>query len=69
MPHLSVREESPGADVRPTPLLLCQASKQLPYPMSMAAMAAIGVANYYLLKWSDARDKKAALRSSSARKE
>jgi magnesium transporter len=38
------------------------------YPIFIAAMAAIGVANFYLLKWSDARDEKAALRSRSPRK-
>jgi magnesium transporter len=42
---------------------------RIAYPMFMVAMAAIGIANYYLLKWSDARDEKAALRSGSARKE
>jgi magnesium transporter len=42
---------------------------RIAYPMFIAAMAAIGIANYYLLKWSDARDRKAALRSGSARKQ
>jgi magnesium transporter len=41
---------------------------RIAYPMFIAAMAAIGIANYYLLKWSDARDRKAALRSGSAEK-
>ncbi len=35
------------------------------YPVFMAAMAAIGTASYYLLKWLDARDKKVAARSRS----
>ncbi len=38
------------------------------YPVFIAAMAVIGVANFYLLKWSDARDEKTALRSRSPRK-
>jgi len=41
---------------------------RIAYPMFMAAMVAIGIANYYLLRWSDARDKKAALRSGSDQK-
>jgi magnesium transporter len=41
---------------------------RIAYPVFMVAMVAIGVANYYLLKWSDARNRKATPRSSSARK-
>jgi magnesium transporter len=41
---------------------------RIAYPMFMAAMVVIGIANYYLLRWSDARDKKAALRSGSDQK-
>ena len=33
------------------------------YPAFMAAMAVIGVASYYLLRWVDARDKRAAIHS------
>ncbi len=38
---------------------------RITYPVFMAAMVVIGVANYYVLKWSDAKDRKAALRSRS----
>jgi magnesium transporter len=31
---------------------------RIAYPLFMAAMAVIGVANFYLLKWFDARDRK-----------
>lgn len=41
---------------------------RIAYPLFMVAMAAIGVANYYLLKWSDARDRKAAQRSGSTQR-
>ncbi len=36
---------------------------RIAYPVFMAAMAVIGTASYYLLKWFDTRDKKSALRS------
>jgi magnesium transporter len=39
------------------------------YPVFMAAMAVIAAANYYLLKWFDARDKEAASRSRSPQKQ
>ncbi len=42
---------------------------RIAYPLFMVAMAAIGVASYYLLKWFDARDKQVDLRSGSARNE
>jgi magnesium transporter len=32
------------------------------YPLFMAAMAVIGIANYYLLKWFDAKDRKNSIR-------
>jgi len=41
---------------------------RITYPVFMAAMVVIGVANYYLLKWSDARDRKPALRPRPRRK-
>ena len=42
---------------------------RIAYPVFMAAMVIIGVGNYYLLKWSDAREKKAPSRSRSPQKQ
>lgn len=42
---------------------------RIAYPVFIASMAVIGGANYYLLKWFDARDKKAALPSGSPQKQ
>lgn len=39
------------------------------YPAFMAAMAVIGVANYYFLKWAEARDRKAPAHSRPAPKQ
>ncbi len=37
---------------------------RLAYPLFMAAMAAIGLASYYLLRWLDARDRKNLIQGS-----
>ncbi len=42
---------------------------RIAYRVFMAAMAVIGIGNYYLLKWSEAKDRKAALRSHSPEKQ